>query len=157
MIWKCKCTAVFIIGQYFFLKMWPINDLTCSIYTHRYQYISQAYVILTIKQRSCLQESIFIQDVKDAIIKDVTVIRSLKLLRRTFIDIDVISQCFPTPWLPRLSDLTPCGFWLWRYFKDNVYRRRLITVTNLNNIASHDNQNIHVDSLRSAVENVILN
>ena len=49
----------------------------------------------------------------------------------------------------------PCDFWLWGYFKDNVYRECLTTVLGLKDSIRLHNQNIHVDTLRSVVESTI--
>jgi len=37
----------------------------------------------------------------------------------------------PTPWPPRLSDITPLDFFLWRYVKDKVFSTPVPDITNM--------------------------
>ncbi|KFM62835.1 hypothetical protein X975_24013, partial [Stegodyphus mimosarum] len=37
----------------------------------------------------------------------------------------------PIPWPPRSPDITPLGFFLWGFVKDNVYRRRVSNIDDL--------------------------
>ncbi|KFM57833.1 hypothetical protein X975_26151, partial [Stegodyphus mimosarum] len=37
----------------------------------------------------------------------------------------------PIPWPPRSPDITPLDFFLWRFVKDNIYRRRVSNMDDL--------------------------
>ncbi|GFY22106.1 uncharacterized protein TNCV_3297501 [Trichonephila clavipes] len=56
-----------------------------------------------------------------------------QLLRQALTDVCVNSRSFPTAWLPRSPDLTPCDFWLWGFLKDNVYQEHLTAVLDMKN------------------------
>lgn len=67
-----------------------------------------------------------------------------QLLRQHFRDERVISRYFTTAWPPRSSDIT------------SVYHRRKVSVPDLKSNIRHHIPEILTDSLRSAVENMIL-
>ena len=48
-----------------------------------------------------------------------------------FGDEHVISRDFPSAWLLRSPNLIPCGFSLWGFLKDHVYRGNIQTVPEL--------------------------
>ena len=131
--------------------MTPQGLTTCSVNVQRYRDMLQTYIISTLQQRGCLQETIFMQD---GALPHIA-IPVQHFLRRTFTDACVISRYFPTAWPPRSPDLKPCDFWLLGYLKDNVYRDRLTTVLNLKESIRRHIQNIDDDALRSVVESTI--
>ncbi|GBM41323.1 hypothetical protein AVEN_241483-1 [Araneus ventricosus] len=77
-------------------------------------------------------------------------------LRQHFTDARMISYNFPTAWPPRSPDITPCDFWLWGFLKDNIYRKRPASLPDLKDSIRGHVLNIQADSLRSAVETMIL-
>ena len=97
------------MAPYFFEQVTPQGLTTCSINAKRYRDMLQTYVIPTLQQRGCQQETIFMQDGAPPHIA----IPVQQLLRQAFTDARVISRCFSTAWPPRSPDLTPCDFWLW--------------------------------------------
>ncbi|GBM43352.1 hypothetical protein AVEN_166096-1 [Araneus ventricosus] len=100
----------------------------------------------------CLQDFIFLQDGAPPHIDH----RIKKLLRQHLTDARVISRHFPTAWPPRSPDITPCDFWLWNFLKDNIYRKRPASLPDLKDSIRRHVLDIPAESLRSAVENMVL-
>ncbi|GBL77713.1 hypothetical protein AVEN_152932-1 [Araneus ventricosus] len=80
--------------------------------------------------------------------------RVKQLLRQHFTDARVISRHFPTGRLPRSPDTTPCDFW--GFLKENIYRKRPESLPDLKDSIRRHVLDIPADSLRSAVENMVL-
>ncbi|GBL95531.1 hypothetical protein AVEN_54132-1 [Araneus ventricosus] len=110
------------------------------------------FVIPQLQQRGCLQDIIFMQDGAPPHVDR----RVKQLLRQHFTDARVISHHFPTAWPPRSPDITPCDFCLWGFLKDNIYRKRPASLPELKNSIRRHVLDIPVDSLHSAVENMVL-
>lgn len=51
-------------------------------------------------------------------------------LNQTFPDRG-IGRDGPIPWSPHSPDITPLDFFLWVYAKDNVYRTKILDITDL--------------------------
>ncbi|GBL83841.1 hypothetical protein AVEN_132714-1 [Araneus ventricosus] len=82
--------------------------------------------------------------------------RVKQFLRQHFTDARVISRHFPTAWPPRSPDSTTCDFWLWGFLRDNIYRKRPASLPDLKDSIRRHVRDIPADSLRSAVENMVL-
>ncbi|GBM95766.1 hypothetical protein AVEN_182714-1 [Araneus ventricosus] len=118
----------------------------------RYRDVLRGFAIPQLQQHGCLQDIIFVQDGAPPHIDR----RVKQLLRQHFTDARVISRHFPTAWPPRSPDVTPCDFWLWGFLKDNIYRKRPASLPDLKDSIRRHVLDIPADSLRSAVENMVL-
>ncbi|GBO01185.1 hypothetical protein AVEN_234091-1 [Araneus ventricosus] len=79
-----------------------------------------------------------------------------QLLRHHFTDARVISPHFRTACPPLSPDITLCDFWLWGFLKDNIYRKSPASLSDMKDSIRRHFLHILADSLRSAVENMVL-
>ncbi|GBM13533.1 hypothetical protein AVEN_24561-1 [Araneus ventricosus] len=63
---------------------------------------------------------------------------------------------FPAAWPPVSPDITPCDFWLWGFLKDNIYPKRPAPLPDLKDSIRRHVLDTPSDSLRSAVEKMVL-
>ncbi|GBO27039.1 hypothetical protein AVEN_18024-1 [Araneus ventricosus] len=110
------------------------------------------FVVPHLQQRRCLQDIIFMQEGGPPHIDR----RVKQLLRRHFTDARVISCYFPAAWPSRSPDITPYDFWLWGFLKDNIYPKRPAPLPDLKDSIRRHVLDTPADSLRSAVENMVL-
>ena len=124
-VW-CNFIANFILGRFSFEQNTSQGPQKCSITDSRYCNLFQKYVIPALRQRQCLETTVFLQDgAPSPIAQQVTA-----LCRAHFGDERVISRGFPTAWPPRSPELNPCDFWLWGFLSDYVDWGNLQTVRN---------------------------
>ncbi|GBL77387.1 hypothetical protein AVEN_41801-1 [Araneus ventricosus] len=125
---------------------------TCSVTGQRYRDVLRDFVIPQLQQCGCLQDIIFMQDGPPPHIDR----RVKQLLRQYFTDVRVISRHFPTAWPPRSPVIIPCDFFSWGFLKYNIYGKRPASLPDPKDSIRRDVHDIPADSLRSAVENVVL-
>ena len=122
-------TAIFIIGLYYW------NPYLFRL-RQRYHDMRIDFIITQLQQRGCLSDITFTLDDAPPHID-----RRLKsLLSHHFIDARVISRYFPTSWPPYSADITLWNFWFWDFLKDNIYRQKLASVTNLKDSIRHSSR-----------------
>ena len=62
----------------------------------------------------------------------------------------------PTPWPPRLLDITPLDFFLWGYVKDKVFSTPIPDITNLKARITDAFATVTEDMLRTRGEKLII-
>ncbi|GFS55237.1 transposable element tc3 transposase [Trichonephila clavipes] len=119
----CGLTAEFILRPFFFETLPPQAPKRYFVTNARYSELLQQRFIPALKERQCLQTTIFKKDGETPHIG-----RPAKvLLNANFGDNHVVSRHFPDAWPPRSTDLNPCDFWLWEFLRDRVDRGRIRT------------------------------
>ena len=79
----------------------------------------------------------------------------LRLTPDTFTPERVISRCFPTEWMPRGPDLTPCDFCLQDYLKLKVYQGVVQDLVALKDNITRIIREIPAEMLLSAIINTV--
>ena len=89
---------------------------SCSVTSVRYKLILQNYVISKLKQRSIVNDIVWMQKSTPLHVGQWV----LPVLQQYFVDW-AISLHFVVSWSPQVLDLTPMNFWFWGYLKSNMY------------------------------------
>ncbi|GBL88959.1 hypothetical protein AVEN_255132-1 [Araneus ventricosus] len=104
-VW-CGFTSAFIVGPFFIEEIGASCPVTCTVNGTRYESLLSNQLIPALKQRGCVDSTIFLHD--DAPPHIATPVK--QLLNLHFGNDRIISCSFSTVWPTRSTDLNPCDF-----------------------------------------------
>ena len=116
-----------------------------------YENILMQLVIPVLHEHKCAETIVFMQDRAPPLIG-----RQVQRLLRKTIDELITARSFPNTWPARSSDLNPCDFWLWGYFKDRVYQRHVRSLIYLKTSIQRHVSQIQRELLRTIIDHAIL-
>ncbi|GFU02815.1 uncharacterized protein TNCV_1893421 [Trichonephila clavipes] len=144
---RCRFSASFILGPYFFEDLGAGGPITCSITRQRYASLLRNKIIPDLQARIIFMQDGAHQHITRCV-KDVH--------KHHFIEERVISHQIHHLWPPRSPDLNPCDFWLRGHLKQLVSCDQPRTLPDLKDSISRHVLNISENTLRSTVEHAIL-